>query len=75
MGENLDVVWAKFSTLSWSVLLITLKLCSMQKATPKNENLAQVLSCQLKFAHAVVNFYANGQVKEIIKEYNFINKN
>ncbi len=42
MGENLEVVWAEFSTLSWAVLLMTLKLRSMQMATSKVENPAQV---------------------------------
>ncbi len=51
MGENLEVVWAKFSTLSHAVLLITSKLHSLQMATSKVENLAQVLSCSLKFVH------------------------
>jgi hypothetical protein len=45
MGENLEAVWADFSTLSGAVLLITPKLLSMQMATSKVENLAQVLSC------------------------------
>jgi hypothetical protein len=45
MGENLEVVWAEFSTLSLAVLLITPKLWNMQMATSKVENSAQVLSC------------------------------
>ncbi len=53
MGENLKVVWAEFSTLSQAVLLITPKLCSMQMATSKVENSAQVLSCWLKFIHGL----------------------
>jgi hypothetical protein len=45
MGESLEVVWAKFPTLSLAILLITPKLQSMQMATSKIKNLAQVLSC------------------------------
>jgi hypothetical protein len=45
MGENLEVVWAEFSTLSQAVLLITPKLHSLQMATFKVENSAQVTSC------------------------------
>jgi hypothetical protein len=44
-GENLEVVWAEFSTLSQAVLLKTPKLHSLQTATSKVENSAQVLSC------------------------------
>ncbi len=44
-GENLDVVWAKFSTLIWAVLLIIRILQSIQMVTSKIENSAQVLSC------------------------------
>jgi len=45
MGENLEVVWAEYSTLSKAVLLITPKLRSMQMASSKVENSAQVSSC------------------------------
>jgi hypothetical protein len=52
MGENLEVVWAEFSTLSQAVLLITPKLRSLQMATSKIENsgpdfvlLAEVCPC------------------------------
>jgi hypothetical protein len=45
MGENLEVFWAEFSTLSRAVLLITPKLRSMQMAISKIENSTQVLSC------------------------------
>jgi hypothetical protein len=44
-GENLEVVWAEFSTLSQPVLLITPNLCSLQMATSKVENSAQASSC------------------------------
>ncbi len=42
------------STLSQEVLLITPKLHSLQMATSKVENSAQVLSCKLKFVHGSV---------------------
>jgi hypothetical protein len=45
MGENLEVVLAEFSTVSLAVLVITPKLRSMQVATSKVENSAQVPSC------------------------------
>jgi hypothetical protein len=45
MGENLEVVWAEFSTLSLAVLLITPKRGSMQMATSIVENWAQVSPC------------------------------
>jgi hypothetical protein len=45
MGENLEAVWAEFSTLSWAVLQMAPKLYSTQMATSKVENSAQVLSC------------------------------
>ncbi len=51
MGENLEVVWVEFSTLSPKVLLIVTKLHSLQMATSKIESSAQVLSCKLKFVH------------------------
>jgi hypothetical protein len=44
MGENLEVAWAEFSTLSQAVLLTTPKLRSLQMATSKVENSAQVWS-------------------------------
>jgi hypothetical protein len=49
MGENLVVVWAKFSTISQAVLLITPKSCSLQMATSKVENSAQFSCFKLKF--------------------------
>ena len=42
MGENLEVIWAEFSTLSWAVLLITPKLLSLQMATSKVESLSML---------------------------------
>jgi hypothetical protein len=51
MRENLEVIWAEFTTLSLAVFLITPKMPSMQMATSKVENSAQVLSCLLKFVH------------------------
>jgi hypothetical protein len=51
MGENQEVVWAKFSALGWAVLLCNKKMHGMYTAISKVENLAQVLSCQLKFVH------------------------
>jgi hypothetical protein len=45
MGENLEVVWDEFSTLSQAVLLVTPKLHSLQMATSKVENSARVLPC------------------------------
>ena len=45
MGENLEVVWAEFSTVSQAVLMITQKMRSMQMATYEVENLAQISSC------------------------------
>jgi hypothetical protein len=51
MGENLEVVWAEFSTLSEAVLLDHTKMLTMQMALSKIENSAQVLSCWLKFVH------------------------
>jgi hypothetical protein len=45
MGENLEVAWAKFSTLSEAVSLKATKLFSMQMATSKVEYSAQALSC------------------------------
>ncbi len=47
MGENLKVVWAEFSTLSWAVLLCV-QLHSLYKHSAAEsivENSAQVLSC------------------------------
>jgi hypothetical protein len=45
MGENLKVVWAEFSTLSWAVLLLC-KKCMLytHMSVSKVENSAQVLS-------------------------------
>jgi hypothetical protein len=45
MEENLEVALAEFSTLSRAVLLVTPNLHSLQMATSKVENLAQVSSC------------------------------
>ncbi len=50
-GENLEVVWAEFSALSWAFLLCNKKIHGMYTAISKVENTAQVLSCQLKFVH------------------------
>ncbi len=62
MGENLEVVWAEFSTLSQAVLLITPKLHSLLMAASKAENSALVLSCLLKFVHGLLSsFSAFGQ--------------
>ncbi len=52
MGENLEVVWAEFSTISQAVLLDNAKnALSMQMTKSKVENSAQVSSYQLKFVH------------------------
>jgi hypothetical protein len=53
MGEDLEVVWAEFSTLSYAVLQITPKLRTMQMSTSKAENSAQVSSYKLKFVHGL----------------------
>jgi hypothetical protein len=44
MGQNVEVVWAEFSTLSLAVLLDNTKMLSMQMAISKVENSAQVSS-------------------------------
>ena len=67
MGENLEVVWAKFSTLIQAVLLITPKLCNMQMATSKVENSAQFLFCKLKFVYGLFyirKYHRLGQVSK-----------
>jgi len=51
MGDNLEVVWAEFSTASCSFSMIILKMCSMKISTSKVANSAQLLSCWLKFVH------------------------
>ncbi len=45
MGDNLKVVWANFSTLSWAVWLRRSLKCVIHPATSRVENLAQVLFC------------------------------
>ncbi len=72
MGENLEVVWAEFSTLSQAVLLVKPRLQSMQMTTSKIENSAKVLSCYLKFVLAYTQYYGlNGvtQYKIILLYY------
>ncbi len=44
-GENIEVVWAEFTTLSLAILLDNTKMLSMQMAISKVENTAQVSSC------------------------------
>jgi hypothetical protein len=44
MGENVEVVWAEFSTLSLAVLLDNTKMLNVQMAISKVENSAQVSS-------------------------------
>jgi hypothetical protein len=53
----------EYSTLSWAVLLITPKMFSMQMATSKVENSAQVSSSWLKFVHGLISdvFYASAK--------------
>ncbi len=52
MGENLEVVWTEFSTLSQVVLQHWAVSAWYACATSKVENSAQGLSCQLKFVLA-----------------------
>ncbi len=55
MGENLEVVWAKFSALSQVVLFHSIKTAWHTHTEPsKVENSAHVSSCLLKFVHAPV---------------------
>jgi hypothetical protein len=50
MGENLEVVWVDFSTLSYTILQSTAwQVHTIHAASSRVENSAQVLSCQLKF--------------------------
>jgi len=51
MGENLEVVWAEFSTLSYVVLLHRAVSAWYACIRSKVENSAQGLSCKLKFVH------------------------
>ncbi len=52
MGENPKVVWAEFSTLSQTVLLVNnVNAQQAHTGTSKIESQAQVLYCQLKFVH------------------------
>jgi hypothetical protein len=45
-GDNLEVVWAEFSTLSWAVLFQSnLTAWHTHTATSRVENSAQVSSC------------------------------
>jgi hypothetical protein len=45
MGENLEVVWAEFSTLSWAVLFQRNVTVGMYMVASRVENSAQVSSC------------------------------
>jgi hypothetical protein len=54
MGDNLEVVWAEFSTLSYTFLLSCKKVHSTHTTTSRVENSANFLSCQLMFVHVLV---------------------
>ncbi len=54
-AENLEVVWAEFSTLSQAVLFQSnFTAWRTLTTTSRVENSAQVSSCQLKFVHGLV---------------------
>ncbi len=54
IGETQKVVWAKFSTLSWAVFVMSvISMAETSMSTTRLENSAKVLSCQFKFVHAL----------------------
>jgi hypothetical protein len=62
-GENLKLVWAEFSTISWAVFedVHETHVCG-HTPTSIVENSAQVLSCQLKFVHDLVKLASFNQI-------------